>query len=266
MTYIVISTTDFVSIAHARPPAGSPLGFGIALDLVIAMPISWLPLVSDYSRFGVSTGGAFRGTWIGYFLVSSWMYLLGLVASLATGTSTPDAMIISTMGILGLAIPAVLVVVLSTVTTTFLDIYSAAVSSESITSLLKGQRGVLLTGLIGTILALVFPVQDYEGFLLLIGSVFCPLFGVVLLDYFLIRRGHIEVDAVDGKGPYWYTGGFNIRAYVAWGLGFALYQLLAHFLPNVGASFPSMACAAIVYWTLMTLRGHKKLIDTPSVN
>jgi putative hydroxymethylpyrimidine transporter CytX len=259
MTYLVVSTADIRSIIHALPARENPMGFGLALDLVIAMPISWLPLVSDYSRFAVDTKRAFRGTWIGYFLVGSWMYLLGLVTSLSTGTTTPDAMIITTMGILGLAVPAVLVVVFSTVTTTFLDIYSAAVSSETITSLLRGRRGVLLTGAVGTILALIFPVQNYEGFLLLIGSVFCPLFGVVLLDYFVIRKGRVDTDAINGKGPYWYTGGFNIPAFIAWGAGFGLYHLVGRFFPDIGASIPAMACASLVYWAVMRKRGRETI-------
>ncbi len=259
MTYLVLSKSDIRSIIHALPARENPMGFGLTLDLVIAMPISWLPLVSDYSRFAVDTKGAFRGTWIGYFLVSSWMYLLGLVTCLATGTTTPDEMIITTMGILGLAVPAVLVVVLSTVTTTFLDIYSAAVSSESITSRLRGRRGVLLTGIAGTIVALVFPVQDYEGFLLLIGSVFCPLFGVVLLDYFVIQKGRIDTDSIDGKGPYWYTRGFNVPAFIAWGAGFAIYHLMGRFFPNIGASIPAMACAALIYWVAMRRRGRETI-------
>jgi NCS1 family nucleobase:cation symporter-1 len=251
MTWRVIFAYDVGVIVRTGPSAENPMGFGLALDLVIAMPISWLPLVSDYSRFARTTRGAFWGTWIGYFLVGSWMYLLGLVSSLATGTGTPDAMVIGAMGAMGLVVPAVLVVVFSTVTTTFLDIYSAAVSAESITRRLKGRWGVVLTGVVGTLVALVFPVEEYEGFLLFVGSVFCPLFGVVLADYFVIRRMKIEVEELSGPGRYWYRDGFNLVAFGAWLVGFGLYHLMTRLAPGVGASLPSMILAGVLYWGMM---------------
>ncbi len=257
MTYRVVFAYDIGSIVRTGASRTSPMGFGLALDLVIAMPISWLPLVSDYSRFAKTTRGAFWGTWVGYFLVGSWMYLLGLITSLATGTETPDAMIIDTMGRFGLIVPAVLVVVFSTVTTTFLDIFSAAVSAQSIFSRLKGRWGVVLAGLIGTAVALVFPAQEYENFLLLIGSVFCPLFGVVLIDYFILRKKAIDVSALSGTGKYWYRGGFNVRAFGAWLLGFVFYHLMYRLFPEVGASLPAMIVSGLSYWVVTRgRRGH----------
>jgi NCS1 family nucleobase:cation symporter-1 len=257
MTWRVVFAYDVAAIVLTGPSHDNPMGFGLALDLVIAMPISWLPLVSDYSRFARTTKGAFWGTWIGYFLVGSWMYLLGLTASLATGTETPDAMVIGAMGAMGLVVPAVLVVVFSTATTTFLDIYSAAVSAESITARLKGRWGVVLTGAAGILIALVFPVGEYEGFLLFIGSVFCPLFGVVLADYFVIRRMKIEVKELSGQGRYWYRGGFNLLAFGAWLVGFGLYHLMTRSLPGVGASLPSMVLAGVLYWGMMRAAGKR---------
>ena len=59
-------------------------GMGVlpALDLVIAMPISWLPLVADYARHGKSGSAALRGTWAGYALANIWCYALGVLVAL----------------------------------------------------------------------------------------------------------------------------------------------------------------------------------------
>jgi purine-cytosine permease-like protein len=50
-------------------PGNGGMGLFSALDLVIAMPVSWLPLVADYARHGRRStgglGGAFSGTWLG---------------------------------------------------------------------------------------------------------------------------------------------------------------------------------------------------------
>ena len=215
---------------------GEKLSTALALDLVIAMPISWLPLVSDYSRYAVNTKRCFAGTWIGYFLVSSWMYVLGLGAALFTGMAEPVPMMLA----LGLGIPALLIVFLSTFTTTFLDVYSTAVSALNIWEGLSERKGVIMGGILGTALALVFPMGEYESFLLLIGSMFCPLFGVVLTDYFVIRKSYPD--------SFFENRSVNWKAIAAWVVGAAVYHLL---IPvNVGSSIPSMVIAAVTYIVL----------------
>jgi putative hydroxymethylpyrimidine transporter CytX len=167
----------------------------IGMDLVIAMPISWLPLVSDYSRFATNSKSSFWGTWIGYFIISSWMYLLGLAASLATQSPDPSGVVMNLMVKFGWAIPALIIVLFSTFTTTFLDIYSTAISGLNIVPKLGERKGVIIGGVLGTATALIFPaLLDYEHFLLFIGAMFCPLFGIVLVDYFLIRKGLLVLE------------------------------------------------------------------------
>lgn len=228
-------------------PAAPAMPFMTGLDLVIAMPISWLPLVSDYTRFAAVPGRGFRGTWWGYFLVSSWMYAVGLVAAIATGSGAPEGMLLQLMGAHRLLVPAVLIVLLSTVTTTFLDIYSNAVSAQSLFPKLGTRPLVLLGGLAGTVIALFFDATIYEGFLLFIGSAFCPLFGVVLADYFILKRGAYAAEDLFRRGRYWYTGGLNWRALLAWAAGFGIYRLCARTAFAGGASLPALLAAAVLY-------------------
>ena len=66
--------------------------------------------------------------------------------------------------------------------------------------------------------------MNYEHFLLFIGAMFCPLFGVVLADYFLMRKGSLAVeDLYRREGRYWFTQGVNLRAILAWAIGFVVY-------------------------------------------
>ncbi|MBU7031625.1 MAG: putative hydroxymethylpyrimidine transporter CytX [Theionarchaea archaeon] len=210
----------------------------IALDLVIAMPISWLPLVSDYSRYASNTKSCFTGTWVGYFLISCLMYTVGLGAAIYIGVAEPVPMMLA----LGLGIPALLIVFLSTFTTTFLDVYSTAISALNIWTSLDERKGVIIGGILGTALALIFPMEQYENFLLLIGSMFCPLFGVVLTDYFVIKKSYAD-DSI------FTTASVNWRAILAWGVGVVIYRLLLR--TNIGASIPSMILAAVLYGVLM---------------
>lgn len=250
MTYVVFRQYGWDQLT--KIPSKESMPFMVGLDLVIAMPISWLPLVCDYSRFGKNSSTAFWGTWIGYFLVSSWMYIVGLGAALATRSDTPDSMVLQLMVSVGLALPAVIIVLFSTFTTTFLDIYSTAVSSLNIWPKLGERRGSILCGILGTALALVFPATAYEAFLLFIGSVFCPLFGVVLSDYFFLRRkSHIE-RPFHRPDLYWYSAGFNPWAFVSWGIGFVLYHVLQG-ATSIGSSIPSLVVAGLIYLFLMVL-------------
>ncbi|WP_319406743.1 putative hydroxymethylpyrimidine transporter CytX [uncultured Desulfosarcina sp.] len=226
-----------------------PMPFMIGLDLVIAMPISWMPLVADYSRFSKKSAPAFWNTWWGYFIVSSWMYLLGLMATLVTGETDPGALILQTMGKIGFAVPALIMVVFSTITSDFPDIYSATCSMMNISQKIKANTVMWMAGLLSIVVALVFPMEQYENFLLFIGAMFMPLFGVVLTDYFLLRKGKLQIESIDTVGgPYWYYKGVNITAAVAWAAGFVTFEVIALMKYPVGGSIPSMLVAGLIYY------------------
>lgn len=238
MTGVVFRRFGFADLLALRPDGTLPFGQG--LDLVIAMPISWLPLVADYSRFARNSRGCFWGTWWGYLLAGSWMYAVGLCAALATRTASPDGMVMGLMAETGLAGPALLIIILSTITTTFLDMYSTAVSVRSLAPKLNERAVIAGGGLLGTLLAVGFPAAEYESFLLFIGALFCPLFGVVLADYFILRRMQF------GPAPE----GIRPAAMLAWAAGFALYQLATRQAWALGASLPALLGAAAIHLAL----------------
>jgi len=232
--------------------------FMIGLDLVIAMPISWMPLVADYSRFSRKTAPAFWNTWLGYFLISSWMYALGLTATLVAGASDPGALILQLMGKIGLAIPALVMVVFSTITTGFPDVYSAACSTLNISQRFSSKSIVWVAGIISILVALVFPMEQYENFLLLIGAMFVPLFGVALTDYFFIRNRRISTENLyRPQGEYWYAKGFNVIALICWAIGFFIYELIALMKYPIGGSLPSLFAAGLCYYFITSRMGKK---------
>ena len=262
LTYIVFQEYGWGMLSQI--PRKKDFPFMVGMDLVIAMPISWLPLVSDYSRFATDLKRNFWGTWIGYFIVSSWMYLVGLMASLATRSPDPSAVVMNLMLKFGWTIPALVIVLFSTFTTTFLDIYSTAISALNIAPRLGERKGVILGGVMGTATALIFPtLLDYEHFLLFIGAMFCPLFGIVLADYFFFKKGVFDLEDLYRKeGRYWFWKGINPIAITTWAIGFAIYLgfspmlmekvigIKASFPWPLGSSLPSMIVAGLIYWTL----------------
>lgn len=245
MTYVVFRGQGLHRLLATT--GDGTLGFGLATDLVIAMPLSWLPLAADYSRFARDNGGSFAGSWLGYFLASCWMYTLGLGATLLTGSADPIPMMLG----LGLGLPALYIIFFSTVTTTFMDVYSAAISSLDLFSGWDERHSTIAAGLAGTLIALFFPIEAYENFLLLIGGAFCPLFGIVLTDYFICRRCRLETGELFGPGGYWYTGGVNLAAVITWVLGFGFYLWLTRTGFPLGASVPSLLAAGGLYYIAM---------------
>jgi NCS1 family nucleobase:cation symporter-1 len=227
------------------------LPFMLGLDYVIIMPISWLPLVCDYSRYARSDKGSFWGTWIGYFIVSSWMYLIGLSAALSTKSPTPEAMVLELMVSFGLVVPALTIVLFSTFTTTFLDIYSASVSALNIYPKLGEKKGIVIGGALGIIIALIFGdyPETYAHFLEIIGFIFCPLFGIVLTDYFFTKGRTLVPDDLFTQGSYWYSKGIHWPAIGCWVVG-ALVFWLGKYL-QIGGAIPSFIVAALIYLAIM---------------
>ncbi|OGP67887.1 MAG: hydroxymethylpyrimidine transporter CytX [Deltaproteobacteria bacterium RBG_13_47_9] len=265
MTYIVFEEYGWGRLSQI--PRAKDFPFMVGMDLVIAMPISWLPLVSDYSRFATHSKSSFWGTWLGFFIISSWMYLLGLMASLATQSPDPSGVVMNLMLTFGWVIPALILILFSTFTTTFLDIYSTAISGLNIVPKLGERKGVILGGILGTLTAILFPtLLNYEHFLLFIGAMFCPLFGIVLADYFLLIKGTIDLDDLYRKeGKYWYWKGINPLAILAWLIGFTIYLGFSPMLMEkvlginvallwpLGSSLPSMIFAGLIYLFLEKL-------------
>ena len=230
---VVLSVVVFRSGAVLSAPAAGGMPFGAGIELSVIMPLSWLPLIADYTRFARTGRGAGWGSWLGYFVGSTWMYIIGLGAALAAGSADPSAMMLAAN--LGLA--ALLIIVLATVTTTFMDAYSAGVSFANFAPGLNEKHVALAMTLVGTLLALVVDMEKYEHFLLAIGSVFAPLFAVLLTDYFLLKNREIKPHLL-----------VNWCALAVWALGVAAYYQILKLDLAVGATIPVILLTGSVYF------------------
>jgi len=211
-----------------------------ALDLVVAMPVSWLPLVSDYSR--LATGGSFLGTFGGYFISSSLFYFVGSFTNLYKGMSDPIGIIAT----YGLGVPAMVIIILSTTTTTFLDIYSAAITFKNIRPKEPLKRQVLIVGFTGMLVALLFPMEEYEWFLLLIGGAFVPLAAIMITDYYVVCRRRYDSNELLGNS----LPSVRVSGVLSWVVGFLTYLAISAFLPWLGATLPTMLITSLIYWII----------------
>ncbi|MGH2740207.1 MAG: purine-cytosine permease family protein, partial [Actinomycetota bacterium] len=217
----------------SRPAEGGFPTFWQGVDLVVALPVSWIPLVADYSRFarrGVSSAG---GTYLGYLVANVWFYAIGALLVLGAGVPAFPGPAAVGEGILTLAGGTIVLLALLVGETdeAFADIYSAAVSIQNVARRAPVRALVVGVSALGVALAAWLfgqpddGVQTYELFLFLIGSVFVPLTGVFIADYFALGRQRFASDALfDPSGPYRYTGGVRLAAIGAWILGFLAFQ------------------------------------------
>ena len=223
---ILLLTSGGLADAISAPGTGGFPTFGAALDLVIAMPISWLPLVADYTRFSRGSADAFAGTFFGYLVANIWLYALGALLVLSQG-ATPDPAGIAA-GILALAggslagILFLLGLLVGETDEAFADIYSGAVSLQNMWPSVPARRLTVLIAIVATGLAAWLNMARYEAFLFLLGSVFVPLFGILIADHFVNRRGSLEIGALyDDGGKY---SGIRLRAVLPWVVGFVVYH------------------------------------------
>jgi nucleobase:cation symporter-1, NCS1 family len=263
---IRILTTASLSSVWARPGTGG-LPFWLAVDLVIAMPVSWLPLVADYTRFARRPSAAAAGTFAGYAIGNAWLYALGALLVLTAGLPDPspagvgDAL--ATLAGGGVVLLALLV---GETDEAFADIYSAAMSARNVRPGLSHRAAVLATAAAGTGLAVWLGLRPavafdlYESFLFLLGSVFVPLFGVFVGHAFLLpgreasRRtwpaatawllGFLVYQWCVPTGPQWWQQGLETVLHAWLRLPYPLAG------SALGASLPSFASALIAYVAL----------------
>ncbi|MGN1073723.1 MAG: putative hydroxymethylpyrimidine transporter CytX [Eubacteriales bacterium] len=221
--------------------SGESMSFGAAVELSVAMPLSWLPLISDYTREAKSPVKATAVSAVTYGVVSCWMYGIGMCAAMFTGESDIAQIMLRA----GLGIAGLVIILFSTITTTFLDAYSAGVSSESVSAKLNGKWVAVAVTVIGVLCAILFPITDITDFLYLIGSVFAPMIAVQIADFFLLHRSCEET-------------AFDVRNLAIWLVGFVLYRLLMHVDFILGSTLPDMVLTILICVAVDRLTARKK--------
>jgi len=232
-------TWQFLSRAYAqgwealwtRPGSGGMSTLS-ALDLVIAMPVSWLPLVADFARYGRDGKSALRGTWLGYAIANTWCYGLGVLIVLTTpSTDLIAALLLAQGGLIALGL-----ILIDEVDNAYGDLYSGSVAGTSLKPGWSLRRWGIALAIVCTGLALVLPIHSLVPFLLMLSSVFVPLYGVILARL----SGTPNVAALVG------TKKVNLSAAVIWILGVATYHLLTQLAPDWGASLPTLVLTFVL--------------------
>ena len=254
---IIINLLNSGSLTEIVSSPGSGMSFFSALDLVIAMPISWMPLVADYNRFARKSKSALWATCIGFMLTNILFYFGGVLVGTADVIAIVVAIQMMFFGFLMLAL------IVDEADNAFADVYSAAVSTQNILSHVSQKHLVLGFTALSTILAMMVSIQQYEVFLLLIGAIFVPLFSVVLTDYYVVRKGKYSEEMLYGR-----KNSIRAPAIIAWASGVLLSYVLSPLspvhisqLPAIGATIPSLVAASLIYLAITKARAHQTAIE-----
>lgn len=226
---LILCKVIFFDSGAVGMAADESMTFGAAVELSVAMPLSWLPLISDYTREAKEPVKATAASAIVYGIVSCWMYVIGMGAAIYTGEYDIAQIMLKA----GLGAAGLLIIIFSTVTTTFLDAYSAGISSESIVSKWNGKHVAVAVTIIGTAAAIVYPMDNITDFLYLIGSVFAPMIAIQIADFFILRKDH-SVSMV------------NVPNMAVWVIGFLAYRVLMNVDMIVGNTLPDMIITIIL--------------------
>lgn len=229
LTLVMCKVIFFGKSAALENPLSDALSFGQAVELAVAMPLSWLPLISDYTKTAEKPFKATFASALTYGIVSCWMYIIGMGAAILTGESDIAKIMVKA----GLGIAALVILILSTVTTTFLDAYSAGVSSKTIFPKISEKWSAIVVTIIGTLCAIIFPMDDITNFLYLIGSVFAPMIAIQIADFFVVKS-----DSSAKK--------LDIAKIIIWIAGFVIYRLLMKTDLIFGNTLPDMIVTFVI--------------------
>lgn len=209
--------------------SGEAMTFGAAVELSVAMPLSWLPLISDYTKEAKQPVKAAAVSAVTYGAVSCWMYVIGLGAAVFTGEYDIAKIMLKA----GLGAAGLIVIILSTVTTTFLDAYSAGISSESISKKINGKKMAAAVAVLGIFGAMFLPLHDITDFLYLIGSVFAPMAAIQIADHYILKKD---------SG----SGSVCLHNLIIWLIGFIIYRQLMGMDIVVGSTLPDMIITILI--------------------
>jgi putative hydroxymethylpyrimidine transporter CytX len=257
LTWWALDGAPFGGLWDREGEGGSSILEGV--DLVVAITVSWIPLVADYTRFSRTRRDAFWGTAAGYFTASAWLWALGAILFFSRDVTDPAALPVAVAaGGLG-AILALAAVTVDETDEAFANVYSTAVSIQNLAPRLPQRALVAAVAAVATLGALTINLLSYESFLLMLGSFFVPLFGVLLADWLAAGARYKEGDVF--AGPTVRPG-----MIAAWIAGFALYQWLHPVGPSwwveaigeprdlgIGATLPSFVLSFALGLAVATL-------------
>jgi NCS1 nucleoside transporter family len=165
--------------------------------------LSWVTWAADYSRFvprSISAASVFWYSYIGMFVPTVWLAILGATIATVTPGTDPARMVSAIFG--GVTSLLVLLLVLhGPIATNSLNVYSAALAALSAGVRVSRATMAMIAGVIGYLVTIYFVfvpsfAKAFDNWMVSLLLWMSPWAGVVLADFFIKRRGVIDVAAL----------------------------------------------------------------------
>lgn len=220
----------------------------LAFDAMFIAILTWCPMVADYTRYAKTRGNAFTASFVGSVPVALFMLFVGQAA--AIGLSNPNALLAMVHRGGAFSVVAFFVAMFATVATAALIMYSASMALLNVFPNVRLRTINLVTGAIVIVAAItVNLLGNVINWLSFQGTLLIPLFAVMLVDYFVVRRQQYNVAALyEHGGKYWGYRGFNLAGYAAWIIGAVAYEVVQTAIPSLGGSVVAFLLAGGMYW------------------
>jgi putative hydroxymethylpyrimidine transporter CytX len=195
--------------------------FWLAVDIVVAVTVSWAPLVADYTRFSRDRRSAFVGAGVGYLLPTLFQFGFGsiLVLSRDVNPDHPELILTAIAGGGAAAALALLALTVDETDEAFANVYSAAVSTQNLVPRIPQRALIVGASVLATAGALAIDMRTYQRFLLLLGAVFVPLLGVLVAHWLLAGAHYTRAHVFDAPAV-------RPGSIIAWLAGFVVYEWL----------------------------------------
>jgi cytosine permease len=241
----VLEEQSFSQLIDYR--ATGEVTFMTGVDWVIGGLIVGVFIASDFSRYVKSRGHNWAGGMMGVIPASVFLGLIGTLSKLSTGDWNP----VNAVQALGMGIPALIIILFATWTSNDVNLYSSGIALTNLFPKLERWQSTLLFSVIGTTLAALRITEHFETFLATLAFAFSPLVGVVLCDFFVIRRLKLNLpEAYAPRGELYYVKGVNPVAWIATLAGFFVGMALPS---DWVASLAGLLFAAAIYWVGMRI-------------
>ncbi|WP_416176160.1 cytosine permease [Clostridium sp.] len=261
-TVVVLKQVPLSQIIAWRPPSGKVMDIGLAFDAMAAFSLGWVPAIADFTRYSKSKKASTVAPIIGANVGLFWFAFVGIIGAIGTAVTTgvydPNNSDPSTIvSKLGLGVIALLVIILTSTTANAINLMGAGISVTNLNKKIKSQTALFGVTIFAAILTVV-PIyatsflDSFEMFLDYVGMVFGPIFGIMIADYYLVRKKQYEVEEFDDeKGEYWYKNGFNLVTISVWLISVIIFLIMKN-LPiltkTIGAIYPIIIISGTLYF------------------
>jgi cytosine permease len=226
---------------------GEGIDMPTAISAVVGAAIVGVVLTPDLTRYARNVRDCITASFLGQGGGMSIAYIVGMIPVLVWNELEP----MNYMFLIGYGAMALAVIVFATWTTNVINLYSTALAARASVPLGQYRSVVVVSGIVGTIAAVIGISENLINFLVIMGLLVPPIAGVYLVDFFIFKRTDFSPERLENRPA------IRINATVV-GLGTGIVSAWMYFsgmsLTSIGA-LDSLFMSVVAYVVLQKITG-----------